>query len=805
MRKLLFLLSIFAIVLSCSSDETSTPVTPPPAPIAKYTITLSAGEGGTVSTTGGEYEAGQTVSITATPQGEYLFKDWSDGNTNATRTITVNSNITLTANFEKRKYPLTVNFVGEGEVIEEIVNAGRTTEYDSGTTVKLTAQAAAEWVFVGWTGDIESSEESVQIVIGEPKEVTATFEKKKYPLSVNIEGEGEVIEEIVEASRTTDYNSGTTVKLTAEPADEWLFTGWSGDIGDIDPTENPIQLSIIESKTVTATFEKKKYPLTVNIEGEGEVLEEIVNAGRTTDYDSGTTVRLTAQPEDEWVFTRWSGDIGDIEPTENPIQLNIIESKTVTATFEIENYFSINVIGNGTYQRLNSPYPPLEYEIELISGNKNENGNYSKGSIIRLSAKENPGWEIDYSQINQSLPLGQDIIVEDNLEFILNVRTGFAPTRDTFPFNELNSDGTFLNVGTNIGAYPEWNEPNSELNYYITDNFMYPEYVEVYKDRIFEIRQLLGEWGPLDILIYDWEQNPVQNREMWLETRETLAAEAYRNQLIGNVQNWVNQEMEYYDEAVLNNGWPFGSAFVGMGFGKHIGLIFKNKNWEYLETWANGTGLEVADLIQTEEFNWEFETASYHEYIHVWQGSQNKHGFVNTIAGCYNCNAFSDKDPNLNRIWVAPRWFQEGQCAVIQSILSEKMELRAEQGHCCTIPPPIFKVREYIKNYLLNNNLDNLRRDETDMNGYYTIGEAASFYKFAKMNYSLETYMAFETHRGAYGYASALQAYLGMSEDEFYTTFNNWFFDSNLSIKEKLDYLYPEGINPIQMDILKRR
>ncbi|MDA8810278.1 hypothetical protein N9761_06190 [Flavobacteriaceae bacterium] len=98
MRKLIFLLSAFTLVLSCSSDETSTPATPPPAPIAKYTITLSAGEGGTVSTTGGEYEAGQTVSVTATPQGEYLFKDWSDGNTDATRTITVSSNSTLTAN-----------------------------------------------------------------------------------------------------------------------------------------------------------------------------------------------------------------------------------------------------------------------------------------------------------------------------------------------------------------------------------------------------------------------------------------------------------------------------------------------------------------------------------------------------------------------------------------------------------------------------------------------------------------------------------------------------------------------------------
>ena len=260
MRKFFFLITAFTLVLSCSSDETSTPVTPP-APIVKYTITLSAGEGGTVSTTGGEYEAGQTVSVTATPQGEYVFTSWSDGNTNATRTITVSSNSTLTANFEKRKYPLTINFEGEGEVIEEIINAGRTTEYDSGTTVKLTAQAAAEWVFVGWTGDIESTEESVQIVIGEPKEVTATFEKKKYTLTVNIEGEGEVIEEIIEAGRTTDYNSGSVIRLTANPSDEWVFTGWSGSVSS---TDNPIELSVNESKSITATFETSNQLFTSN-------------------------------------------------------------------------------------------------------------------------------------------------------------------------------------------------------------------------------------------------------------------------------------------------------------------------------------------------------------------------------------------------------------------------------------------------------------------------------------------------------------------------------------------------------------
>jgi len=192
MKKLLFLLTVFALVLSCSSDETSTPVTPPPAPIAKYTITLSAGEGGTVSTTGGEYEAGQTVSVTATPQGEYLFKDWSDGNTNATRTITVSSNSTLTANFEKKKYPLTLNIEGEGEVLEEIINTGRTTDYDSGTTVKLTAVPAEGWEFVGWTGAIESTELEVQLLISEAKEVNAEFKELEI-VSISIEDPKEIL------------------------------------------------------------------------------------------------------------------------------------------------------------------------------------------------------------------------------------------------------------------------------------------------------------------------------------------------------------------------------------------------------------------------------------------------------------------------------------------------------------------------------------------------------------------------------------------------------------------------------------
>ena len=497
---------------------------------------------------------------------------------------------------------------------------------------------------------------------------------------------------------------------------------------------------------------------------------------------------------------------------ETPAPIEIVE----------EGYFSVNYEGNGTFIRYGAPYPPLKsYGVELIEGEVNDDGEYLNGSTLRFTYQNNPGWFLsyfykreNYTEIPEMAVIndfnefkwreileGEPFVINENIYIPINVAT----TMDTFPYNELNNDGSFLNVGGNIGPYAEWNEPNNELNYYVTDNFMYPEYIEAYKDRMFEIRQLLGEWGPLDVLIYDWEENPENNREMYQKTREGRAAAAYQNQLISTVQHWVESEMEYYDEAILNNGWPFGSADARMGFRKQIGSIFKNKYIDYIDMWSNNSGLAISDLINSNDFHWEWETGAYHEYIHIWQASQNKHGFINEIGGCHNCNVWTERDPNLNKIWIAPRWFQEGQCAVIQSILSEKMQLRAEQANCCTIPPPIFKVRDYIEKYLLNNNLDNLRRDETDINGYYTIGEAASFYKFAKMNYSMETFMAFEVHRGTFGYASALQEFLGVSEDDFYNEFNNWFFDSSITDNEKLNYLFPEGTDPIQIDIQSRR
>lgn len=67
-----------------------------------YTITVKAGEGGTVSG-GGIIESGTKTTLKATPNSGYKFVKWSDGNTSASRTITVTGNATYTAYFELDK------------------------------------------------------------------------------------------------------------------------------------------------------------------------------------------------------------------------------------------------------------------------------------------------------------------------------------------------------------------------------------------------------------------------------------------------------------------------------------------------------------------------------------------------------------------------------------------------------------------------------------------------------------------------------------------------------------------------------
>lgn len=99
--------------------------------INSYTLTVTAGAGGTVSG-GGTYNYGATATLKATPSDGYHFVKWSDGNTNASRTVTVTGNATYTATFEQDPYlnldktSLTFEAAGGTQTVEVTSNVNWT-------------------------------------------------------------------------------------------------------------------------------------------------------------------------------------------------------------------------------------------------------------------------------------------------------------------------------------------------------------------------------------------------------------------------------------------------------------------------------------------------------------------------------------------------------------------------------------------------------------------------------------------------------------------------------------------------------
>jgi uncharacterized repeat protein (TIGR02543 family) len=144
-----------------------------------------------------------------------------------------------------------------------------------------------------------------------------------FSLNVNVSGNGTVTKN----PDTATYLSGTSVSLTAIPAVNWTFQGWSGDLSG---SQTPVNITMNGNKTVTATFVAvqpgQQFTLTVNVVGSGSVTENPSNAT----YMSGAVVTLTASPAVNWTFHLWSGDLTGAL---NPINITMDANKTVTATF----------------------------------------------------------------------------------------------------------------------------------------------------------------------------------------------------------------------------------------------------------------------------------------------------------------------------------------------------------------------------------------------------------------------------------------------------------------------------------------
>ena len=149
--------------------------------INTYTLIINAAHGSvTKSLDQVTYNHDTRVCLTAIPEAGYSFKKWSGGLTGTSNPgcITMDSNKTVTAEFQIRTYTLTatVNYGGS------VTKNPNKNEYDYNTVVTLRAVPKdASCSFVRWEGDLSGNTNPTTITTNNDKSVIAIFDDNTPP------------------------------------------------------------------------------------------------------------------------------------------------------------------------------------------------------------------------------------------------------------------------------------------------------------------------------------------------------------------------------------------------------------------------------------------------------------------------------------------------------------------------------------------------------------------------------------------------------------------------------------------------
>ena len=266
------------------------------------------------------YVADTSVTLAATADGSSTFAGWSGACTGtSTCTVTMDSAKNVTATFTRRIYVLTVTRAGSGTITSTPLGiycgSACSATYDAGATVTLTATPDATATFTGWSGGGCSGTGACTVTMDVSKTVGATFVVNTYVLSVPKAGSGSgtVISTpagiTCGATCSVSYDSGTVVTLSAAPASDSTFTGWSGACSGA----GACTVTMSAARTVTATFTKNNYVLVVSKTGTGggTVTSNpngiTCGASCSASYIADTSVTLAATADGYSTFAGWSG------------------------------------------------------------------------------------------------------------------------------------------------------------------------------------------------------------------------------------------------------------------------------------------------------------------------------------------------------------------------------------------------------------------------------------------------------------------------------------------------------------------
>lgn len=210
--------------------------------------------------------------------------------------------------------------------------------YEAEDVVNLVAVPEGYYRFAEWTGDVDAIADvnaaETTIAINGSFTITANFDLEEgwCSLSVSSTIGGEVTEP---GEGIFIYGVDDVIELVAEPGLHYRFVRWAGDVGTVgDVNAAATNITMEDSYSIIASFELEEGWCSLNVSSTpgGAVTEP---GEGTFIYGEGTTVELVAEPDEDYRFVKWVGDvdtIGDAYAAATNITMQ--SSYSVTASFE---------------------------------------------------------------------------------------------------------------------------------------------------------------------------------------------------------------------------------------------------------------------------------------------------------------------------------------------------------------------------------------------------------------------------------------------------------------------------------------
>ena len=344
-----------------------------------YTVSVSANpaNGGTV-TGGGTYNEGQSCTVTATPNTNYTFTNWTENgtvvSTNASYSFTVNANHTLVANFTYVPPTYTVSVSANPANGGTVTGGGTFTE---GQSCTVTATPNTNYTFTNWTenGTVVSTNASYNFTVNANHTLVANFTyippTPTYTVSVsaNPTNGGYV-------SGGGTFEQGQTCTVSAIASSGYTFNNWTEN-GTVVSSNASYTFTVTANRNLVANFTLIPMPTyTVSVSA-NPTNGGYVSGGGT--FEQGETCTVSALANSGYTFNNW---------TENGAVVSSNASYTFTVTANRNLVANFTIIPTPTYTVNVSASPA---NGGAVSGG----GTYEQGESCTVTATANSGYTFE--------------------------------------------------------------------------------------------------------------------------------------------------------------------------------------------------------------------------------------------------------------------------------------------------------------------------------------------------------------------------------------------------------------------------